>query len=143
MRSHLIFSSFILTDYFIFLPFAKIHFLCLGCEARSDKNGGAGGVLVAPLVFPPEAAGGLALQAADVCCECGADGRALRQRGPSLVHPLSGCARASGLHSGDPSRQGSGPPVVCEPQPADARLAAVPGEGKARRRVSVSCLSLS
>lgn len=69
------------------------------------------------------------MQAADLRPERGADRGALRQRGPGLVHPLRGRPGASGLHGGDAPRQSSGPPVISQPQPADARLAAVPGEG--------------
>lgn len=73
--------------------------------------------------------GGGAVQAPDLRPERGADGGAVRQRGPRPLHPLRGRAGASGLHGGDAPGQGSGPPLVREPQPADARLAAVPGEG--------------
>ena len=46
------------------------------------------------------------------------------------------------MHGGDAAGQSSGPPVVCEPHPADTRLAAVPGEG-AGWSVCNICLSLS
>lgn len=82
-----------------------------GCEARPDEDDGAGRLLV--VSFSLQAAGGLSVQAADLRPERSADGGAVRQRGPGLVHPFRGRARASGLHGGDAPRQGSGPPLIC------------------------------
>lgn len=84
------------------------------------------------MVIPPlsrQTADGLPVEAADLRSERGADGGAVRQRGPHSLHALRGCAGADRLHGGDTSGQSSGPPFICQPQLADARLAALPGEG--------------
>lgn len=46
-----------------------------GCEARADEDDGAGGFLVVSLLvlLQLKAAGGLCVQAADLCPECCAD----------------------------------------------------------------------
>lgn len=63
-----------------------------GCEARSDEDDGAGRFLVVALLFSFKATGGDAVQAADLCPERSTDSRALRQRGPGVVHHFCGCA---------------------------------------------------
>lgn len=96
-----------------------------GREARADEDDGAGGLPVLPLLL-------LLLLRGEVPAgrpEGGADGGAVRQRGTRSLHPVGGRAGASGVHSGDPPGPGPGPPVLRQPQPADVRLAAVPGEG--------------
>lgn len=86
-------------------------------------------VLSLLLLSSHQTAGGSSLQAADLCGERGADSRTLRQRGSGFVHPVCGRPGAGGLHGGDAAGKGPGSPLICEPQPADARLAALPGEG--------------
>lgn len=98
-----------------------------GCQTGADEDDGAGRLLLPSLLLQVSAAA--AVQAADLGAERGADGWPLRQRGPRPVHALRGRAGAGGVHGGDTSRQSSGAPVVRQPTPADARLAAVPGEG--------------
>ncbi|GLD55484.1 ATP-dependent RNA helicase Dhx29-like protein [Lates japonicus] len=50
-----------------------------GCEARADEDDGAGWFLVVSLLLSLQAAGGFAVQAADLGHERGADGGALRR----------------------------------------------------------------
>lgn len=84
-----------------------------GREARADEDDGAGRFLAVPLLFLPlEAAGGPAVQAGHLGPGGGAGGGAVRQRGPGAVQALGGRAGARGVHGGDASGQGSGPPVI-------------------------------
>lgn len=105
--------------YAFFSPTTVSYPTCLifhpGREARADEDDGAGRFLVVSLYFSLKYAGNCHFQAADPRPQCGADSRPLRQCGQSLVHHLRGCTGASGLHSGDPSRQSSGPSLICEP----------------------------
>lgn len=107
----------------------------LGREARADEDDGAGRFPVWPLLLlllRCQVSAGLAVHAADGRPEGGADRGALRQRGPDPVHPVGGRVGAGGVHGGDAPGQSPGPPFIRQPQPADARLAAVPGEGERR-----------